>query len=153
MDLSSAAKDCINYIATNHPSYEDTTLLFLSFRLLIADQNEAINSLEFNPHMNETIYEKVRVINIGKHKVILGENAMNEEKELDGTENGILYCESIEEDKPKKGYYYLLGSPWPFMDSKVSIIRKAIVRSGELSPSEALSPRPHRRRRHSMGGG
>lgn len=46
--------------------------------------------------------------------VITGENSINTEKELDGRVNGILYCESIDEGKAKKGYYYLLGSPWPF---------------------------------------
>jgi hypothetical protein len=143
--MDSALKDFIDYVDTNNPTYGDTELLYLSFRLLIEDKNEAINSLEFYPDKNG--YERVRVTGIGKHKVFLEENAINEEKELDGTENGILYCESIEEGKPKKKYYYLLGSPWPFELGKLSIIDTAIDRSRELLPSRLKS------RRHSMGGG
>ena len=144
--MDSALKDFIDYVDTNNPTYGDTELLYLSFRLLIEDKNEAINSLEFYSDKNG--YKGVRVTGIEKHKVFPGENAINEEKELDGTKNGILYCESIEEGKPKKKYYYLLGSPWPFELGKLSsIIDTAIYRSRELSPSRLKS------RRHSMGGG
>lgn len=152
--MDRALKDFIDYVDTTLPLYEDTELLYLSFRLLIKDKNEAINSLEFNTDMNnKTGYERVRVIGIEKHKVSPGETAINEEKkELDGTKNGILYCESIDKDKPKKGYYYLLGSSSPFKPGKLdSIIDTANDRSSELE-LEFLSSR-RKIRRHSMGGG
>ena len=147
--MDSALKDFIDYVDKTLPLYGDTELLYLSFKLLIKDKNEAINSLEFYPHKNG--YKSVRVIGIGKHKVSLPETAINEEKkELDGTKNGILYCESIDKDKPKKGYYYLLGSSSPFKPGKLdSIIDTANDRSSELE----LVPSRLKIRRNSMGGG
>ena len=132
----SAVKNLRDYIDKNKPDYGDTELLYLSFRLLIEDKNEAIDSLKFNTDMKKKTggYERVRVKGgIGKHKVTLDKNSINKEKELDGRENGILYCELEGNWKlPEKAYYYLLGSPWPFELDQVAIINTAIDHAAQV---------------------